>query len=64
MIKEKENAKINLDKLPFKIDGSKIKELSKDIANDLSKVLSTMGSKVALSWCLSTIKKQNIFILR
>ena len=56
MIKEKENAKINLDKLPFKIDGSKIKELSKDIANDLSKVLSTMGSNVALSWCLSTIK--------
>ena len=65
MIKEKEkkNAKINLDKLPFKIDGSKIKELSKDIANDLSKVLSTMGSNVALSWCLSKKKKAKVFTI-
>ncbi|MDB9784250.1 hypothetical protein OAB36_01235 [Pelagibacteraceae bacterium] len=70
MIKTKERdrvneiaKKLNLNKLPFKIDENNLNSLGLDIANDLTKVLNELNANTALKWCLSTIKRAKVFII-
>ena len=60
---KKENVKINLQKLPFKVDSTNLNQLSKDIAQDLEHVLSHINLCPALKWCLSTVKKAKVFTI-
>ena len=55
--------KVNIDKLPFKINPEKLNELGIDIADDLKNIFSGLNMSPALRWCLSTIKKAKVFTL-
>ena len=55
--------KLNLEKLPFKIESEKLNELGLDIAKDLKHVLESINTNSSLKWCLSTIKKAKVFII-
>ncbi|MDC1095753.1 hypothetical protein OAS47_00380 [Pelagibacteraceae bacterium] len=66
MIKEKKNKlldKLNLEKLPFKVDETILRELGSDIAQDLRLVLGTINTSNSLKWCMSTVKKAKVFTL-
>ena len=49
--------KLNIAKLPFKIDSNNLNKFGVDIANELSSTLSTVNVCPTLKWCFSTIKK-------
>ena len=55
--------KVNVEKLPFKINPEKLNELGVDIAEELSDVFSEINKCSALKWCLSTVKKAKVFTL-
>ena len=46
--------KVNVEKLPFKINHEKLNELGVDIAEELHNVFSGNNMCQALKWCLST----------
>ena len=52
---------LKADKLPFKIDPSKLNELGLDIAEELIRIFKGINMSPALKWCLSTIKKAKVF---
>ena len=55
--------KVNVEKLPFKINHEKLNELGVDIAEELHNVFSGNNMCQALKWCLSTVKKAKVFTL-
>ena len=55
--------KLNIAKLPFKIDSNNLNKFGVDIANELSSTLSTVNVCPTLKWCLSTVKKAKVFII-
>ena len=55
--------KVNVDKLPFKINPEKLNELGVDIAEELRVVFKGINMCPALKWCLSTVKKAKVFTL-
>ncbi len=55
--------KLNIAKLPFKIDSNNLNKFGVDIANELSSTLSTVNVCPTLKWCFSTIKKAKVFII-
>ena len=54
---------ISSEKLPFKINSSRLNELGMDIAEDLMKIFNGINMSPALKWCLSTVKKAKVFTL-
>ena len=55
--------KINTHELPFSIKPQELHDFGLDIANGLSKVVSSINTNQSLKWCLSTVKKAKVFIL-
>ena len=55
--------KLNISKLPFKINPKTLNELGLDIAEELNNIFKKDIMNPALKWCLSTIKKAKIFTL-
>jgi len=60
---KKISPKLNLHKLPFKLEKTKVTEFGKDIAADLEHILSNINLCPALRWCLSTVKKAKVFTI-
>jgi len=54
---------LNLEKLPFKINASKLNDLGLDVAADLMSIFKGINMNPALKWCLSTVKKAKVFTL-
>jgi|TARA_B110000438_G_scaffold262052_1_gene273136 hypothetical protein len=53
--------KIDLQKLPFKVNKEKLNRVGIDIANDLNKILDGLNKVPELKWCMSTVKKAKVF---
>jgi hypothetical protein len=55
--------KLELEKLPFKIQLQQLSELGLDIAKDLKFILNQININPSLKWCLSTVKKAKVFTI-
>lgn len=54
--------KINVSKLPFKLDVEELKTFRLDVASNFNLIINNANSP-ALKWCMSTIKKCKVFTL-
>lgn len=55
--------KLNVEKLPFKLNSKNIASIALDVSEELLKILGGTNISPSLKWCFSTIKKTKVFIL-
>ena len=55
--------KVNLDKLPFKIDPENFCDFVKEILKGNRSIFSVKGRHDSTSWCLSSMKRFKIFLI-
>ena len=55
-------SKLNIDRLPFKIDKNVWKTLGVDISSFIHKVFKMREAKGTLNWCFANIKRVKIFL--